>query len=781
MPRRLMLVALAAALLWPALAALSAPALADAAKPPGATQSAGTTQLAGISKPAGPTTSHATSPKVAYIPHFAKNVVTPINLVTHRAGTPVKVGIGPDAIAVSPDGQTAYVACSGSNTVVPINTATGRPGRPIPVGARPVFIAITPDGSTAYVADNGSSQVTPVNLTDNQAEPAISVGRFPRQIAITPDGATAYVVSNRIVTPIATKTRTALGRIAVGKNSRAIAITPNGKTAYVLNTFSDTISPISTATNKAMRVIHVGGFPHQIVITPNSRFAYVTLSRTTRKGYVAPIKISTNTALKAFRVGHRPTAMAITPDGKTVYVVNRHDSVTPIRTATNTPQKFIQVGTFPDGIAVTPDGRFAYVVSGAPESGKDVGGQLTFIDTATNLITQRIGIATDPVGIGLAAPTATVTVGTAVPAPLCTNKIAPGPQLRPAIKWAKVPGPPFGVAVTDDEQWDLAGIGNNVGVVRITATGGKVTHLIRLPAGDSARGEGLTPDGKYLLVANLKQGADVINVARAIAGKPGALLGTLDVPAPAKGAFEVEFSADGKFAFVTMAGEKEVAVFNLGLALSSGFGPADFVGGIPVAVTTVGIAASPDHRWLYITSEISVPGGTRGVLTTANVAKAETDPAGSVASNVDAGCRPVRVTATPNGQTVWVTARQSNAIVAFSARKLVTDPRHALLTWVRVGVQPIGIAAVNCGADIAVADSHRFKSKFGVPNVAIVDVHAALTGRPAIVGFIRSGLVPRELDVAPDGRSLLVGNYGSGQLETVSLTALPGASTACPF
>ena len=718
----------------------------------------------------------ASGQSVAYLPNYAKNQVTPLNLVTRQAGAPIKVGIGPDAIAISPDGATAYVACAGSDTVVPIDTATGKAGKPISVGVRPSYLAITPGGSTAYVADNGSSQVTPIDLATGQAGPAIAVGRFPRAIAITPDGATAYVVSNRSVTPIRVSSNTRERQITVGKNARAIAITPDGASAYVLNTYSDSITPIKVAGNVALRAIHVGGFPHQIAIAPNGLFAYVTLSRSSRKGYAARINLGTNTALPAFRVGHRPTAIAITPDGKTVYVVNRHDSVTPIRTATNRPEKFIQVGDYPDAIAITPNGQFAYVASGASQTGRTIPGQVSFIDTATNTIVKKVGIATDPVAIGLAAPTATVTVGTAVPAPACSNKIVAAPNLhRVATTMTKVPGPPFGVAITPNGQWDLAGIGKYVGVVRTGADGGHLTRLVKLPAGDSARGEGLTPDGKYLLVANLKQGADVIDVAKAIKGEPGALLGTLAVPAPAKGAFEVAFSADGKFAFVTMAGEKEVAVFNLGLALTQGFGPADYVGAVPVGVTTVGIAASPDHQWLYATSEISVSGGTYGLLSTINVAKAETDPAHAIVSNVDAGCRPVRVVADPDGKTVWVTARQSNALVAFSASKLVTDPRHALIRWVRVGVQPIGLAAANCGSEIVVADSHRFKAKFGVPNLAVVSVPDVLAGKPAVVGYLAAGLVPREMTVSSSGKTLLVGNYGSGQLETVNLTQLPGA------
>ncbi len=717
---------------------------------------------------------------VAYLANYAGDVVTTVNMVTRRAGPPIKVGIHPVAIAISPDGQTAYVACSGSNTVVPIDTATGKAGSPISVGVRPSFIAITPDGRTAYVADNGSSQVTPIDLADRVAGPPISVGRFPRTIAITPDGATAYVVSNGVVTPIKTSTDTALSPITVGRDSRGVAMTPNGKTVYVLNTYADSITPILVSDNVALPAIHVGGFPHQMVIEPNGHFGYVTLSRTSRKGYLAPIRLSTNTARPAIRVGHRPTAIAITPDGKTVYVVNRHDSVTPIRTATNLPQKFIQVGVDPDAIAITPNGQFAYVASGAPGNGASVPGRVTFIDTATDTITKTVGIATDPVAIGLAAPTSPVTIGTAVPAPWCSNKIVTAPKLSAVTtRLLKVPGPPFGVAITPNGQWQLAGLGKYVGVVRTGTGGWHVKHLIQLPAGDSARGVGLTPDGKYLLVANLKQGADVIDVAKAIKGQPGALLGTLDAPSPAKGAFEVAFSGDGKYAFVTLAGEKEVAVFNLGLALTNGFGPADYVGAVPVGVTTVGIASSPHHRWLYATSEVSVPGGTHGMLSTISVAKAETDPAQAVVSNVNAGCRPVRVIADPDGKTVWVTARQSNALVAFSASKLVTDPWHALIRWIRVGVQPIGLAAANCGSQIVVADSHRFKAKHGVPNLAVVSVPAVLAGKPAVLGNLRSGLVPREMTVAADGKTLLVGNYGSGQLETVNLTQLPGAA-ACP-
>ena len=70
--------------------------------------------------------------------------MTPISTATNRPGTPIKVGHGPDGIAITPDGKTAYVANYYSDTVTPILTATNTTERSIKVGRGPGPIAITP-------------------------------------------------------------------------------------------------------------------------------------------------------------------------------------------------------------------------------------------------------------------------------------------------------------------------------------------------------------------------------------------------------------------------------------------------------------------------------------------------------------------------------------------------------------------------------------------------------------------------------------------------------------
>src|SRR5262249_54294404 len=49
---------------------------------------------------------------------------TPIGLTPRRAGTPIKVGANPQAIAITPGGRTAFVANYGSDTVTPIRTVS---------------------------------------------------------------------------------------------------------------------------------------------------------------------------------------------------------------------------------------------------------------------------------------------------------------------------------------------------------------------------------------------------------------------------------------------------------------------------------------------------------------------------------------------------------------------------------------------------------------------------------------------------------------------------------
>jgi DNA-binding beta-propeller fold protein YncE len=92
---------------------------------------------------------------------------------------------------------------------------------------------------------------------------------------------------------------------------------------------------------------------------------------------------------------------------------------------------------------------------------------------------------------------------------------------------------------------------------------------------------------------------------------------------------------------------------------------------------------------------------------------------------------------------------------------------------VQVGEAPVGLALVDHGSQIVVADSNRFLARGAASSLAVVNVGAALAGKPALAGLLPAGGLPREMVPEPDGRVLLVTNYASGQVEVVNVAGLP--------
>jgi DNA-binding beta-propeller fold protein YncE len=320
-------------------------------------------------------------------------------------------------------------------------------------------------------------------------------------------------------------------------------------------------------------------------------------------------------------------------------------------------------------------------------------------------------------------------------------------------------------------------MGRSIEVLRANVGPAPVlAHRIAVPA--AVHGEALTPDGRYLLAAS-GSGAVVLRVARAEHGRAGSVLGTLSSPGGA-GAVEVALSRDGRFAFVTLQGSGTLAVFNLATALASGLRESGFVGDVRLGVNPIGITVAGNGQWLYVTTQKRDQEADQGTLSVVNVQRAESNPAGSVEETVPAGCDPGRVITTSGGSTVWVTARASNALLAFSAARLRSDPGRALIAKVRVGQSPIGLTALPGGRRILVANSGLSRpGQHGSglhadpqASLGVISTAAALAGRPALLGVIGAGVLPREFAVEPGGRTALITNSASHQLEAVNVSAL---------
>ena len=358
----------------------------------------------------------------------------------------------------------------------------------------------------------------------------------------------------------------------------------------------------------------------------------------------------------------------------------------------------------------------------------------------------------------------------ALAAPGCSTQAAKGSQLNQvASHMVTTGGNPFDVAAVPGYAF-VSGAGNGLAVMN---TSKAVPALMWSSALSHAQGEALTPDRRYLVVTG-GSGLTVFQVSSLEQQAAAHPVGRLASPGQ-KHAEAVAITPDGRYAFVTFQNTAHVGVFNLHRALRSGFGSAAFLGLIPVGPQPIGIAMAPDGQHAYVASGLanpSTPGA--GVLSVIDVAKAEQHPGSSaVAKTIPAGCKPNRVVLSNGGQDLWLTAVGSNALLGFSTAKLLSDPRHALVSVVPVGQSPLGMAVISQGTRIVVADSNKNGGSGPGANLAVVSTSKALARLPALLGYLQSGQQPRQFAVTSNGDTLLVANTKSAQLQAVDLSHLP--------
>jgi serine/threonine protein kinase/DNA-binding beta-propeller fold protein YncE len=329
-----------------------------------------------------------------------------------------------------------------------------------------------------------------------------------------------------------------------------------------------------------------------------------------------------------------------------------------------------------------------------------------------------------------------------------------------------VGGSPFGIVVTPDGKYSFVSRGNSVAV--LSNRGGSLApaQAGSVSAPGAAKTVAITSDGKYVLAA-VSNGAYVINAADAENGG-GTVLGQIAPPLE-DSANEVFVSRSG-LVFITYQNTGNVAVFNLRKAIAGGYSRAGFIGMIPLGTNSMpqAMAESADGHWLYVTGE-----SQDGRLYLVDMATAGTDPQQALVSSAAAGCAPARVIVSGDGKYVWVTDRDSNALVAFSAAALAAKARNPLVANIAVGQTPIGLSLVNGGQQIVVADANT-RDVQNADNLALVSTQLALLRKSgALSGFIPTGQQPRDLALEPDGKTLLSTDTKSGQLLAIDVRSLP--------
>ncbi|MHB8690672.1 MAG: YncE family protein [Solirubrobacteraceae bacterium] len=345
--------------------------------------------------------------------------------------------------------------------------------------------------------------------------------------------------------------------------------------------------------------------------------------------------------------------------------------------------------------------------------------------------------------------------------------------------WAlPLPGTPDGVATTPDGRFSFIAIQSGqprIAVIANRPAGELLLRTVAVPAYPS--GLGVTPDGRLLLGA-AGRGAVVVDVAAAIAGTGSAVRGRLAAPPPVvgsgPGAAEVAISANSRYAFVTLEGAGALATFDLRAK-------GRFIGAAPAGAGALGVAVSPDGRLLYVVSESARQTNARraGALSVIELAKAVSAPgASSVLASITVPCAPVRVAVSPDGRMVWVTVRDGNALLGYSAPALLRgDPARALRSVTRVGPTPLGLAVTPDGRYVLVADADLSQARGAQSAISVVGV-CGTNGQPVLQGWLGAGKLTDAVSATAAPARALVTVSNSRRLEVVELARLPGVRTS---
>ena len=227
----------------------------------------------------------------------------------------------------------------------------------------PSNLALTRDGKRLYIACEGSDSVMTVNAETGQVISELKLQHQPHGVCLSPDEISFYV-SNRgadTVSVVDTRTFTLTATIPVGDEPHGLVTNVQGDTLYVVNAASYDVSVIDLKTRREVKRLSAARGPWSAVLSPDGKFLYITNNlshfvpfRTPSLSEVTVIETERSVVSNRFMIpeANLVQGLAFSPDGEFALV-------TLTRTKNNVPMtRVIQGWVLTNGIGVLwKDGR----------------------------------------------------------------------------------------------------------------------------------------------------------------------------------------------------------------------------------------------------------------------------------------------------------------------------------------------------------------------------------------------------------------------------------------
>jgi len=190
----------------------------------------------------------------------------------------------------------------------------------------PYNLTVSSDNRLLFITGQESDALLMVDFSDNEKVVKLKTGEYPHSVVVTSDTRKAYVSNqwSNTISVIDVDQLKVTDTIETGGGPAGIVLDRDEKFLYVANTFTSDISVIDLSEQREVKRLHAGNYPTGISLSPNGRHVAVVSQRSVLTEYREPPKtevtlIDTNpqrvTERKYFEEAHIMESADFTPEG----------------------------------------------------------------------------------------------------------------------------------------------------------------------------------------------------------------------------------------------------------------------------------------------------------------------------------------------------------------------------------------------------------------------------------------------------------------------------------